>query len=63
MTDKQQVIAALQNLASNMETTAETMKRCQEAQPELRQHALELSGAWEMVNDWIKNLEEQTDAK
>jgi hypothetical protein len=57
--NKQQLISVLENLASCMETSAEVMKRAEFLQPELRQHAIELSGAWEMVSDWIKAIKEQ----
>jgi hypothetical protein len=62
MTDKQQIIAALQNLASCIETTAVILKKSTILQPELRKHAVELGGAWEMVLEWTDSVKGGSDA-
>lgn len=61
MTSKETAVLALENLANNLDTTASIMRQL--GNP-YRQKALELAGAWEMVQEWveaIKQLEETSD--
>ena len=50
MTEEETAIAALENLASSLDTTATIMRRL--GNP-YRNKSQELSGAWEMVQEWI----------
>ena len=50
MTEEETAIAALENLASNLDTTATIMRRL--GNP-YRNKSPELSGVWEMVQEWI----------
>lgn len=60
MSDKptqEQAVAALENLHSNMHTTALIIGRYS---PQGHSHAQELLGAADMVNDWIEAVKAGT---
>ena len=59
MSNLEQAIAALQNLSSNLDTTSLIMTRCKVDEIHGTNHAQELLGAKEMVDDWVKGLKEE----